>query len=285
MKSKRYLDQNQTFGFREAPESTLQKNGAILRYIYQNMVNYETQTDYLEKIFETHHKGKVRTILDLACGTGNHTFIFAKRGYDVTGIDISDEMIKVALEKRGHNTSNPEFFKMDMRNIRLHGIYDIAAVLFGGFGYMLEYEDVKKFLSSITKHLKPQSLLIFEFWHNSAILPMSTEPHGYRTWDRAEDENNLIIRLNKSKYDPQTNIHRVDFDFYVLNTKSGRMLDTFSECHLIKTYSISEIEHLLEGSNFKVLAFYDVSLSNKKRKLEVAGQSTFRVLAVASTKG
>ena len=248
--------------------------------IYASIVDYEAQADYLEKIFEKHHKGRVKSVLDVACGTGNYTFIFAKRGYKVKGIDSSEEMIQIARQKQRMRKNNPEFVKMDMRNIRLKGKFDIAAVLFGGFGYLLEVEDVKKFFSKVRATLRPNATLIFEFWHNAAILPAASTPSGLKNYDKVKSGNRFILRLHLSKYDAQTNKLNILFDHYVIDTKWKKLLDSFSETHVVKTYTISEMKHMLEANNFKPLAFYAGGVG-KTKKLELAEQSTFRVLAVA----
>lgn len=267
----------------------MRKNAAPAHYskmaryydaIYASIVDYEAQADYLGKIFEKHHRGRVKSILDIACGTGNYTFIFAKRGYDVTGIDSSEDMIRVARQKQRTRKNNIEFVKMDMRNIRLERKFDIAAVLFGGFGYLLEVEDVKRFFSSVRANLRPNGLLIFEFWHNAAILPAASTLSGLKNYDKVKNGNELILRLHLSKYDAQTNKLSIFFDHYVIGTKRKKLLDSFSETHVVKTYSISEMKHMLGANNFKPLAFYAGGVG-EMAKLELADQSTFRVLAVA----
>lgn len=250
--------------------------------VYASIVDYKSNAAYLEKIFKKHRIQESKTILDVASGTGNYTFVFADHGYFVTGIDVSDEMLQAAREKaRGRN--NPRFLKMDMRKIEVESKYDIATVLFGGFGYMLRETEVGLFLSGVAKHLSPDGLLAFEFWQNSAILPAATGQSGSKGWDRAEEGDQLIVRLSLSKYDAQTNILDVKFDFYILDTNGMKLVDEFSETHLVRTYSISQMRELLERNGFRPLAFYDVNLGKtEKEEPALASFSTFRVLAVAT---
>jgi 2-polyprenyl-3-methyl-5-hydroxy-6-metoxy-1,4-benzoquinol methylase len=65
--------------------------------IYKEIVNYEKETDDLEKIFAEFYKKKPKSILDVGCGTGSHSLILSTRGYSVTGIDISERMIEEAM--------------------------------------------------------------------------------------------------------------------------------------------------------------------------------------------
>jgi len=254
--------------------------------IYTTFVDYPALTRRLEKIFAKHLRRRPKSILDIACGTGNYTFTFAKRGYQTTGIDLSDDMLEVAIAK-GRGKTNPQFFKMDMREIKLKSKFDVATVLFGGFGYLHQDADVDRFLAGTFKQMNRNGLLAFEFWQNSAIRPAATRPNGERSWENLEDHGRTIIRLNSSKYDAQTNLHNTTFELYVLDRKRNRLLDNFSETHVVKTYTISQIRDILTRNKFKPLTFYDGDLaqSAEEDQPSIASFSTFRVLAVARPSG
>jgi SAM-dependent methyltransferase len=251
--------------------------------LYNQIVDYVGQTDHLEKILSKHHNGEVKSILDLACGTGNYTEIFAKRGYHAVGIDLSPEMIALARKKSVSQKHGPFYAQMDMRNFQLKEKFDAVTILFGGFGYITKMKEVLDLFSSVRSTLNPGGILVFEFWHDSAVLPESSFPEGRRNYDTIREGNRLIVRLNTSKYDAQSNLLTVNFDFYIIDTKSKKLLDDFSEIHTIKTYSIPEIRGFLEESRLKPLAFYEGGVG-KQGKLELAKQSTFRVLSVARVK-
>ncbi len=249
--------------------------------IYHDLVDYKDECDYIEKIWQKHGTGKVRSVLDVGCGTGNHAFILSRRGYGVTGIDRSREMLNVARQKARGLTINPVFRKMDMRQIKLGRTFDAAVVLFWGFGYLQKDRDVKSFLSAVRGHI-PDGLLIYEFWQSSAVRPEASKPTGHNTWDRIRDrrKNRLLIRLNKSKYDPETKILTITFETYVLETKKSKLIDSFSESHQARTYSISEMKRLLTVSRIAPIAFYHGDLGSKA--LAPAKPSTFRVTCVAT---
>jgi SAM-dependent methyltransferase len=252
--------------------------------IYNEIVDYKSQTSFLERIFAKFHKGAVRSILDMGCGTGNFTLLFGERGYVTTGIDLSDEMIRVAKEKKNDDRKykNVQFLKMDMRDIRLgYNRYDVGTVLFGGFGYLLEYGEVRKFFAGVRRLLKKDGLLVFEFWHVSGVRPEGSSGSGYVSWQKVRDGDRLIIRLDANKYDPKSNIARVLFDFYIVNTRTKELVDSFSEMHQLKTYTMSEMRNLLEDNGFQLVGFFKDSLGSSG-KIEIADQSSFRILAVAS---
>ena len=249
--------------------------------IYANIVDYEKQTRFLEKIIRKHMGKRPRTVLDIACGTGNYTFVFAKHGYKATGVDVSEEMLRVARTKAGER-DNPRFYKMDMRRMRLDQRFDVATVLFGGFGYLEQEKDVGLFLASVSKHLSRRGVLMFEFWQNSAIMPAASGKTGTKSWDRTETGIREIIRLHHSRYDPHTNILSIRFDLHIIDRKKKELVDEFSETHRVKTYSISQMRAILEQNGLKPLAFYDADLASaEKGEVTPASFSTFRVMAVA----
>ena len=101
--------------------------------IYQRMVDYDRECDILERIFAEHPCDTVRSILDVGCGTGSHALILSKRGYSVTGIDISKAMIEKANVKAEREKVEVEFHVQDMRNLNLGREFDCAICMFGGF--------------------------------------------------------------------------------------------------------------------------------------------------------
>ena len=254
--------------------------------IYHELVDYETHCHYLESIFRTHHPGNVKSILDMGCGTGSHAYVFAKMGYQVTGVDTSEEMLEVARRKARRH-ANPQFYRMDMRKIDIDEKFDATLVLFAGFGYLLKDADLRSFFSSVKRHMKKDSLLIYEFWHDTGVHPDASEPSGYKGWVRIEDKKSkhLLIRLDKNSYDAQTGLDTINFDFYVLDLKKQRVVDSFSEIHTMRTYSIAEMKHLLGENGLIPLTFYRGRIpapgKASTQALRPASRSDFRVTCVA----
>ncbi len=153
--------------------------------IYNEIVDYKSQTSFLERIFVKFHKGPVRSILDMVCSTGNFTLLFGEQDYVTIGFDLSDEIIRVTKEKKNDERKykNVQFLKIDMRGIQFgdNGC-DVGTVLFRGFGYLLEYVEVRKFFAGVRRHLKKDGLLIFEFWHVSGVRSEGSSRAGYVSW-------------------------------------------------------------------------------------------------------
>jgi len=107
-------------------------------------------------------KNKDLRILDIGCGTGRHAIELTKRGYNVTGVDLSEDQIKRAREKAKEAGATIDFQIQDARNLTFNGEFDLAIMLCeGGFSLMETDEMNFEILKNATKALKDKGKLIF----------------------------------------------------------------------------------------------------------------------------
>ena len=93
-------------------------------------------------------------VLDLGCGTGNITEILANNGYDMIGVDNSQEMLNIAMEKRGDDTSIL-YLLQDMRGFELYGTVAAVVSICDSLNYLTEYEDVVETFKLVRNYLRP----------------------------------------------------------------------------------------------------------------------------------
>jgi len=91
--------------------------------LYQDK-DYEAECDFLEQIFARYAQHPVRTILDLGCGTGGHALPLARRGYEVTGVDLSEHMLERARQKAAEAGLAISFHQGDIRSLNLGCTFD-----------------------------------------------------------------------------------------------------------------------------------------------------------------
>ena len=106
-------------------------------------VDYQEWTNQVERIFNKYGK-KPKTIVDLACGTGGVTNVLASRGYQVTGIDISEDMLFVAREKARKSGLKISYVCQDMAELTLHRPVDAVLCMCDGFNYILDKDRLQK---------------------------------------------------------------------------------------------------------------------------------------------
>jgi 2-polyprenyl-3-methyl-5-hydroxy-6-metoxy-1,4-benzoquinol methylase len=101
-------------------------------------------------------------ILDVGCGTGRHAIELTKRGYSVTGVDLSESQLERAKQKAAEQKLAIKFIKADARNLPFENEFDLAIMLCeGGFPLMETDEMNFQILQSVAKSLKPKSKIIF----------------------------------------------------------------------------------------------------------------------------
>ena len=117
------------------------------------------ECDFIEK--ELLHDKTVK-ILDVGCGTGRHAIELAKRGYQITGVDLSESQLKRAREKAKESNVHIDFHRHDARNLPFKNEFDVAIMMCeGGFPLMETDEMNFEILKNVTKSLKSPGKIIF----------------------------------------------------------------------------------------------------------------------------
>ena len=102
-------------------------------------------------------------LLDLGCGTGSMTELLAKQGYDMIGVDLSDSMLDIAMEKRAQSGHNILYLQQDMREFELYGTVRAVVSICDSMNYILEYQDLVQVFRLVNNYLDPQGIFIFDF--------------------------------------------------------------------------------------------------------------------------
>jgi len=205
-------------------------------------VPYTMWVEYLEALLKMHGSSP-KTVLDVACGTGNVSEILAKRGYQVTGIDNSPGMIEAAKAKHGL----AEYQVADLTVMELGRQFDLAVSLFDSLNYVLDPNALAQGFVRIYAHLKPGSLLIFDV---NTIYALANR--FFDQSDQAETSNPRYVW--KSEWDPETSICTVRMLFET--TAADGSVSQFKEVHRQRGYELSELAGMLESAGFREVTIY-----------------------------
>ena len=214
--------------------------------IYQDK-DYGKECDFIEEILRQYYPRQVNTILDGGCGTGGHAIILAQRGYEVTGIDGSEIMIKRAKEKLGGSNLRLSFKTMDLRQLDLDTKFDACVCMFAVMDYITQTDELLKVLGNIRRHLEKGSLFIFDFWNGLAVLRILPSVR-VKTVDSGERR---IIRIAEPELDAPNHLCRVKYQLLV--NQGNTLVDEISETHVIRYYFPQEMAHYLQSTGFEVL--------------------------------
>jgi SAM-dependent methyltransferase len=159
--------------------------------------DYASECDFIESLWQTHAGLPVKSVLDLGCGSGGHAFILADRGYEVVGIDRSEEMLDLAGSKASARNLGVGFKQADIRNFDIGRSFDTAIGMFAVMSYLTANDDVINTLRCVEKHLKPGGLFIFDVWFGPAVLSQRPE----NRWKMVQINSKKILRLAEPTLD------------------------------------------------------------------------------------
>ena len=232
--------------------------------------DYENECNLIEKIIKDYSKISVHSILDLGCGTGNHSLRFAERGYDVTGIDRSNEMLNIAREKAEQKKISCDFFQSDIREFEVNKKFDAVIMMFAVLGYQQENEDIIAALKTVSKHLKTGGVFICDIWYGPAVL---NQKPGERVQIITKG-NTKIIRVSSGVLDIFRHLVKVYFHLWTI--KGDRVIAETQEDHTMRFFFPQELSFLFKSSKLliqKIGVFPDIE--------KVPSQETWNICAIS----
>ena len=211
----------------------------------------QKQIKFLNKIFKKHN---IKSVLDIACGTGRHALELKKLGYDVAGLDLEPGMIAYAKKLAKSENLKIDFRVQDMRNIKLNKKFDAAIIFFTAFAYMDSNDDVINALKSVNKHLKKNGILIIETFFGwpkvvsgkfktNVVDKMKKDNMTYEV----TDENSLDT-TNNYVYAKRTHIRKI----------GSKKLKTLKDKRptKLRLYFPNELDLFFRLSGFKTIDFF-----------------------------
>lgn len=207
--------------------------------LYQEK-DYNAECDLIERIIQEYSTKPVQSILDLGCGTGNHTIRLAERGYQVCGVDRSEDMLSIARIKCQARELSCDFFKSDIQEFSMPRKFDVVVMMFAVLGYQLENEDVLRALKTVYDHLNPEGLFICDIWYGPAVL-------NQKPGERAkviEDGDKEIIRVSSGELDSYNNC--VTIKFHVWSIQGNRVISETLEIHKMRFFFNQELNLFMQ---------------------------------------
>lgn len=235
---------------------------SVLPQIYDELmvnVDYPAWAKYLQQLLLEQGTNPTH-ILELGCGSGNVTLELLKLGYEVVGLDYSEEMLEIAEEKTEEFGNKIIYTQQDLREIDFE-VYEIDAVVSANdtFNYLVEIKDVKHVLEYLYPRLKKGGQLIFDI-----SSPYKLENTlGNNTY--GESFENMVY-LWENFYDKKERILNMDINFF---EKENGAYKRYKESHIQRAHSIEEITNILEEIGYENIKVYgDFTKDSPKDKAE-----------------
>ncbi|MBO5305524.1 MAG: methyltransferase domain-containing protein [Clostridia bacterium] len=206
-------------------------------------IDYAAWAEFAERNFDRYLKARPSLLLDLACGTGSMTVALSDRGYDMIGVDGSEEMLSVAYERSAGK--HILYLLQDMRRFELYGTVGAVTCCLDSLNYLTEDGDLAECFSTVHNYLEPDGLFLFDvntpykfekvYGSNSYILE---DEGAYCGWQNEYDEGSGLCRFYLS-------VFREDED--------GRYFrEDEEQCE--RCYSMEQIRAALLETGFELLS-------------------------------
>lgn len=195
-------------------------------------------------------------LLDLGCGTGTITELLAKAGYDMIGIDNSDEMLNVALEKREESGNDILYLNQDMREFELYGTVRAVVSICDSINYILEQEELLQVFKLVNNYLDINGLFIFDL---NTIAKY--EEIGQSVIAENREEGSFIW---ENTYYEEEQLNEYDLTLFIPD--GNGKYDKYKENHLQRGYSLERVKELLSVAGLEFVTAYDAFTRNPVRQ-------------------
>ena len=225
----------------------------LLAPIYDEInkdISYSLWADFIERIIEKEYCGDERElILDLGCGTGSMTLELAKRGYDMTGVDRSVEMLETA-RAREVEMQNPKpvlWLCQDMCDFELYGTVGIVVSCLDCINHLTDTKSLRRCFELVHNYLSPDGLFIFDV-------------NGKHKFDTVYADNSYVYETDGSvcvwqnSYNQRTRI--CDFYISVFSECEDGRYERYDELDKEHMYTIKSLKRMLTETGFEPIGFY-----------------------------
>lgn len=246
---------------------------AVVYDIFMDETPYEEWCAFLDAALKRYRikddaadellKQEQNTVLDLGCGTGTLTELLAAKGYDMIGIDNSQEMLQRAIEKKERSGQDILYLQQDMREFELYGTVGAVISVCDSLNYLLTEEDLLAVFRLVENYLYPGGVFLFDFntvYKYEVVI-------GDATIAENREECSFIW---ENYYHPEEEINEYDLTVFVKNEdweeeggrKNGGELGEssfrrFQETHYQRGYRLEQIRTLLERAGITFLEALD----------------------------
>lgn len=215
--------------------------------IFYKNKSYGKEILYLERLFKKYRKAKVHTLLDVGCGTANHMIPLIEKGYSVTGVDASSQMLRIARKKLDEGGLKADLVNASSRAFIINRKFDVIVCLFSVINYAAANNDIMMVLRNICAHMKEDSLFIFDFWNASAVVD------HYRPRKSTHFRKNGMDLERQSATKVYPSQKRCEVNYTCTLRRDGRVIRRDKEKHVLRYFSQEEMMDCLRKAGLKVV--------------------------------
>lgn len=220
---------------------------------FMDNIPYEEWKSYLKELLKEYGV-QDGLVLDLGCGTGTMTELLAADGYDMIGVDNSEEMLEIAREKQIKSGHEILYLLQDMREFELYGTVGAVFSICDSLNYITEPEELKQVFRWVNNYLDPGGIFIFDF--NTEYK--YREVLGDQTIADAREDCSFIW---DNYYYEEERINEYELNLFIRedaeSETEGDLYRRFRETHFQRAYTLEEITRIVEESGLQFVTAYE----------------------------
>lgn len=224
---------------------------------FMDNIDYPEWTKYVVSLLQEYGI-EDGLLLDLGCGTGSMTECLAEAGYDMTGVDMSEEMLGIAMEKRERSGQDILYLCQPMEELELYGTVRAVVSICDCINYVTDPETLLQTFRLVNNYLDPKGIFIFDMNTSYKYQEILAE----NTFAEVRDDCSFIW---ENYYDKEEKINEYALTLFV-EDKEDKRYDRFEEWHYQRAYEVEEILQLVREAGMEVLAVYDAFTREAPRK-------------------
>ena len=208
-------------------------------------------------------------LLELGCGTGTLTELLSEKGYDMIGVDSSQEMLNIAMEKKAQSGHDILYLQQDMREFELYGTVAAAVSVCDSLNYLLTEEDLLATFRLVNNYLDPSGLFLFDF----NTVHKYRDVIGDTTIAENREECSFIW---DNYYHDEEEINEYELTFFVRDgrNREENRYRKFEETHYQRGYTLPQMKSLAEQAGLKFVSAIDFDTG------QAVNEKSERILAV-----
>lgn len=189
-------------------------------------------------------------VLDLGCGTGTLTELLYRKGYDMLGVDFSQEMLNIALAKKEKSGSDILYLCQDMRELDLYSTVGTVISVCDSVNYLLEPEEIIETFRLVNNYLYPGGIFIFDF----NTVYKYEQVIGDTTIAENREECSFIW---DNFYHEEERINEYDLTIFVKDKKNNNLFRRFTETHYQRGYTPEEMKSFVKKAGLEFVKAID----------------------------
>lgn len=209
-------------------------------------VDYETYAAYIKRLFQSYGKN-IKTVLDVACGTGTLTSFLAKEGFEMIGTDESCDMLMQAQQKKLEENSDILYLCQSASELDLYGTVQGAVCTLDSINHITDEDEVKRAFEKISLFMEKDGIFVFDLnteYKHREVLGNNTFVYDlddvYCVWQNEFDEEKMLTHITLDIFSEENGLYE-------------RFFEEFDE----RAYSNKNVENWLKISNFELVGCFE----------------------------